>query len=113
MKTNEIAPFMGNLVWVGEPKSGVSQSGKPWTSLDFTIRYNDGKKDRHITFNAFGEERVNLVMGTAYESRLRVTWFPDSHESNGRWWTKLSAVDIKVVEEVVPADRQNDDDLPI
>lgn len=99
MKINKVAPYEGNLVWVGATRTGVSKNGKEWSSVDFTLRYNDGKRDRHITFNAFGSDRVGLLMATPIEGRLRVTWEPDSHEYKGSWYTKLAALEIEAVED--------------
>ena len=38
-------------------------------------------------------------MATEIGSVLRVEWKPDSHEFNGKWYTKASALEIKVIEE--------------
>lgn len=99
MKVNKIAPFEGELVWLGEMRQGVSQKGREWQSIDFVIKYNDGKYERQLNIQAFGAEKVGLLMSTPIGTRLRVEWEPDSHEYNGRWYTKASALDIKVVEQ--------------
>ena len=107
MKINKVSPYEGDLVWVGEPRTGIgSRTGKTWASIDFTIRYNDGQSDKHITFNAFGEEKVGQVMSAPKNGRIRVVWEPESRESNGKWWSKNSVIELKVV------NQQEDDDLP-
>ena len=110
MKINKVAPYEGELVWVGATRTGVSKNGKEWSSVDFTLRYNDGKRDRHITFNAFGSEKVGLLMATPINGRLRVEWEPDSHEYKGNWYTKLSAIEIESADEEKP--KQKGTQLP-
>ena len=99
MKINKVAPYEGELIWLGEMRSGKSQKGNEWQSVDFTIRYSDGEKDRHMTFNAFGAEKVGQLMALPLNSRIRVTWYPDSREYNGKWWIKNSVIEIESVEE--------------
>ena len=99
MKINKVAPYEGELIWLGEMRSGKSQKGNEWQSVDFTIRYSDGEKDKHMTFNAFGAEKVGQLMSTPMNSRIRVTWYPDSREYNGKWWIKNSVIEIESVEE--------------
>ena len=99
MKINKVAPYEGELIWLGEMRSGKSQKGNEWQSVDFTIRYSDGEKDRYMTFNAFGAEKVGQLMETPMNSRIRVAWHPDSREYNGKWWIKNSVIDIELVEE--------------
>ena len=100
MKINKVAPYEGDLVWLGDMHSGTSKQGKDWQSIDFTIRYSDGQRDKHITFNAFGADRVGMLMSLPIGTRLRVEWEPDSRESNGKWWSKNAAYEIKAVEEL-------------
>lgn len=113
MKINKVAPFEGDLVWVGEPRTGISKNGKTWASIDFTIRFNDGGQfDKHITFNAFGEEKVGQVMSAPKNGRVRVIWEPESRESNGKWWSKNSVIELKVVNQPEEDDLP-EDDLPL
>lgn len=100
MKINKVAPYEGELAWLGEMRSGTSQRGTDWQSVDFAIRYSDGQKDKHILFNAFGADKVGMLMATPMNTRLRVTWEPDARESNGRWWGKNADIEISVVDEI-------------
>lgn len=101
MKTNQVAPFEGSLVWVGDAKSGTSQRGTEWTVVDFTIKYSDGQRDKHITFSAFGAEKVSLLKSLPVGTKILVKWEPDAREYNGRWFGKNDATEIKVEEEQV------------
>lgn len=102
MKTNKVAPFEGELEWLGEMRKGVSQKGKEWQSIDFVIKYNDGKYDKHLNIQAFGAEKVGLLMSTPIGSMLRVEWEPDSHEYKGKWYTKASAIEVSVLDKQEP-----------
>ena len=113
MKVNKVAPWEGELVWVDTPRSGVSKKGTEWKSVDFTLKFKDDQSnERHITFNTFGLERVNKVLSAPLGSKLRVAWKPESREYNGKWWQKLDAYDITVIEadNVDAANAGNDSD---
>lgn len=121
MKVNKVAPWEGELEWADNPRSGVSKKGTEWKSVDFTLKYKDDQNnDRHITFNTFGAERVDKILSAPIGSRLRVSWKPESREYNGKWWQKLDAYDIAVLDEnkvadVPPVDNTEtaeDGDLP-
>ncbi len=98
MKVNKVAPWEGKLIWVDNPRSGKTQKGREWKSVDFALKYTDEQNnERELAFNAFGEERVNTVLSAQLGTTLRIGWRPDSHEYNGRWYTKLDAYDITVI----------------
>jgi len=89
MKTNDTAPFEGELVWVGDPRSGRTRNGDEWLSVDFVLKYTTATgKDDHIMFNAFGVDKVNVVLATEIGARLRVTYSPTAREYNGKWFGK-------------------------
>lgn len=98
MKTNKVAPYEGKLIWLGEMRQGTSQRGTDWQSIDFVIEYPDGQRNKNILFNAFGAEKVGLLMATAIGTKLLVEWEPEARESNGKWWGKNAALDIKVAD---------------
>ena len=89
MGINETTPFEGQLVWVGEPRSGHTRNGDEWRSVEFVLKYitATGKED-HIMFNAFGIEKVNTVLATEIGAKLRVTYSPSAREYNGKWFGK-------------------------
>lgn len=99
MRKNQVAPFEGELVWIGEIKSGVSQRGTEWKVVDFTVKYSDGQREKHITFNAFGTDKVSLLASLPIGTSICVKWEPDAREYNGRWYGKNEATEIKVSEE--------------
>lgn len=103
MLVNAVAPWEGQLVWVGTPNGGYSQTnGQEWKSVDFTLKYQDHQmQEQHITFSAFGVDKVDKLLATPLGTTVRVTWSPDTRESRGqdgsvKWWPKLSAFGITV-----------------
>jgi len=113
MKVNKVSPWEGELVWVDNPRSGKTKKGTDWKSVDFTLKFKDDQgNERHITFNTFGLERVDNVLSAPLGSKLRVAWKPESREYNGKWWQKLDAYDITVIEadKVDASNAENDSD---
>ena len=113
MKVNKVSPWEGELVWVDNPRSGKTKKGTDWKSVDFTLKFKDDQgNERHITFNTCGLERVDKVLSAPLGSKLRVAWKPESREYNGKWWQKLDAYDITVIEadNVDAANAGNDSD---
>lgn len=100
MKTNSVSPWEGTIAWVDNPRTGKSKKGAEWKSVDFAVKYTDAQnQERHIVFNAFGAEKVDKILSAPIGTTVRVAWFPNSREYNGKWWTKLDAYDITVFEE--------------
>ena len=118
MKTNQVFPWEGRLVWVGTPRTGTGRNDKVWKSVDFTLEYDaEDDKTKNITFNVFGTEKVDMLEDTPIGSTVRVSWWPSSHEYNGKWYTKLEAFDIERIgsgkeSEPAPAPAPVDDDCP-
>ena len=100
MTVNKVAPCEGRLEWIDNPRTGTSKKGNKWTSVDFVLKYIDAQdNERFILFNVFGDEKVNTVFACKPGTKLRVSWRPDAHEYNGRWFGKLEAYDIAVIDE--------------
>ena len=92
MALNAVAPWEGELIWKGE----VNENGK-WKSIDFTLKYTNSKmEEEYITFNAFGEDKVNQVLSYADGTMLRVVWWPKANEakSSGKWYSRNNAISI-------------------
>ena len=80
----------GNVVVVCPIKSGVSQSGKEWQSLDFVIEVQ-GQYPKKVVLNLFGQDRINQLNPQAGEQNVTVDFDIDAHEYNGRWFNQVSA----------------------
>ena len=105
MVVNAVAPWEGQLLWVGTPNGGVSQNGQEWKSVEFTLKYQDMRlQEKHIVFNAFGADIVNLILSTPLGTNVRVTWSPDARQGqDGRWWGKLQVFGFTAVQPTTTA----------
>ena len=100
MKVNKVAPWEGRLEWIDNPRTGTSKKGRAWTSVDFVLKFvDDQDNERFILFNVFGDEKVNTILSCKLGTKIRVAWRPDAREYNGRWFGKMEAYDITVIEE--------------
>lgn len=108
MIVNAVAPWEGQLVWVGMPNGGQTRDGKEWKSVDFTLKYTDHRmQEKYITFNAFGVDRVNKLLSIPKGTTLRVSWEPDARRSqmsdgSEKWWASFSVFSITQVKEQIP-----------
>ena len=99
MTTNAVAPWEGELVWVGEPNVGTTSTGKKWKSVEFTLKYQDSQmNEKFITFSAFGEGKVNILLDYKIGSQIRVAWWPESNQGkNGRYYSKNSVLSTSLL----------------
>ena len=103
MAINAVAPWEGELIWKGE----VNQYNN-WKSIDFTLKYtNSQMEDEYITFNAFGEDKVNKILSYPEGTMLKIVWWPKSNasKSGDRWFVKNNVISIGLAQpEVKSAD---------
>ena len=109
MATNSTSTYQGEIVWIGQARSGESKKGRRWTSVDFVVKYTDRKDEvRHVLLNAFGDDLVDKVIDKGEGSVVRVSAVPNARQaSDGRWWGSLSAFDISD-----PKNKRDEDDEP-
>jgi len=104
---NAVSPWMGELEWVADPRSGKSKKGNDWKSVDFVLKYKDSQgNEGHILFNVFGAEKVDKILSAPLGTIVKVMWRPDAHEYNGKWYGKLDAYDVSVQAEKKEERRQ-------
>ena len=109
MIVNAVAPFEGELVWVGTPSSGQTRNGEEWKSVDFVLKYTDMKmQEGHICLNAFGVDKVNRLLNMPLGTTLRVTFQHTAREYNGNWYGKNTAFGISVVTDQTPAQQKEE-----
>ena len=117
---NVVSPWMGELEWVGDPRTGTSKKGNEWKSVDFVLKYKDPQgNDGKILFSAFGSEKVDKIVSSPLGTMVKVMWRPVAHEYNGKWFGKLDVYDVAVNGEkrqqaAPPADepKEQDPDFP-
>ena len=101
MVVNAVAPWEGQLIWVGTPNGGFSQTnGQEWKSVDFALKYTDMRlQEKHIVFSAFGLDIVNRILSIPLGTQVRVMWSPDARSSQQqdgsvKWYGKFSAFGV-------------------
>ena len=98
MIVNAIAPYEGELVWVGTPSSGQTRSNEEWKSVDFVLKYTDGRmQENHICLNAYGVDKVNRIINFPIGTTLRVTFQLSAREYKDKWYGKNEVLGITVV----------------
>ena len=94
---NAVSPWMGELEWVGNPRTGTSRNGNEWKSVDFVLKYEDPQgNEGHILFSTFGAEKVDKVLSAPLGTAMKVMWKPSAREYNGKWFGKLDVYDVSV-----------------
>jgi len=82
----------GKIIKLLPLRSGVSQSGKAWQSLDAVLE-TDGTYPRKMFFSVFSEERIKKF--ALFEGmECNVQFDIDAHEFNGRWYNSIIAYNI-------------------
>lgn len=83
----------GNIVVVCPIKSGVSQQGKEWQSLDFVVEI-PGQYPKRVVLNIFGQDKINQLNPQVGEQNVTVDFDIDAHEYNGRFFNQVRAWNI-------------------
>ena len=83
----------GNIVVVCQLKSGVSQQGKEWQSLDFVVEV-PGQYPKRVALNLFGQDKIARLNPQVGEQNVTVDFDIDAHEYNGRWFNGIRAWNI-------------------
>ena len=101
MVVNAVAPWEGQLIWVGTPNGGFSQqTGQEWKSVEFALKYTDMRlQEKNIVFSAFGLDITNRILSIPLGSTVRVSWSPSARQGqDGRWWGKCEAFGVTAVQ---------------
>ena len=93
---NSVSPWEGELVWKGEVRSGKTNSGAEWKSMEFTLRYEDQQmNEKFITFSLFGAAKVSSAEKYPIGSWLKVVWWPESSQGrDGKYYPKNSVIAV-------------------
>lgn len=83
----------GNIVVVCPIKSGVSQQGKEWQSLDFVVEI-PGQYPKRVVLNIFGQDKINQFNPQVGEQNVTVDFDIDAHEYQGRFYNQVRAWNI-------------------
>ena len=82
----------GKIIKLLPLRSGVSQSGKAWQSLD-AVSEVPGQYPKKMVFTVFGEDRINKF--NLFEGmECNVQFDIDAHDFNGKWYNSITAYNI-------------------
>lgn len=82
----------GKVIAILPKQSGVSKSGKEWSSQQYVLEIPD-KYTRKMVFSVFGEENIknfNIQMN----EEIKVKFDIDAHEYKDRWYNEVRAYNI-------------------
>ena len=95
MATNAVAPWEGELSWIGEFKSGKTNSGAEWKSVEFALKYTDSQmNEKEIVFSLYGAGKVSSFREYKVGDWLKVVWWPEANQYNGRYYSKNSVIAV-------------------
>lgn len=84
--------LQGRIIKLLPLRSGVSQSGKAWQSLDAVLEM-PGQYPKKMVFTVFGEDRIKK--SALFEGmECNVLFDIDAHEFNGKWYNSITAYNI-------------------
>lgn len=91
----------GKIIAVLPMQEGIGKtSGNPWKSQSYVLETQE-QFPRKICFEVFGEDRIKSNP-CAVDDIVTVSFDIDSHEYNGRWFTRIRA--WRIQQGVVNAD---------
>lgn len=82
--------FVGML-----PAVEGEKNGKPWIRVQFAVMTLE-TNSRLVAFDAFGQEKVDIVRGLTSGQTLIIDYAPESREFNGRYYTNLNMIRMQV-----------------
>lgn len=84
--------LVGKIIKILPVRSGVSQSGKAWQSLDAVLE-TQGQYPRKMVFTVFGEDRIKKF--ALFEGmECNVQFDIDAHEYQQKWYNSITAYNI-------------------
>ena len=87
--------LQGKIIVALPERSGTSARGE-WKSQSFVVETHDAYP-RKMVFDVFGADRLarfNIQVG----QEVMVSFDIDAHEYNGRWFNKIRAFDVRLVD---------------
>lgn len=102
--TNAVAPWEGQLVWMGDFNEGVSQNGNAYAFASFTLKYQDSQmQERFITFQVSGVEKVQNLKSYPIGVFFRVSWMPSSRkyvnqQNEEKWFPSFVAYNVQAIQ---------------
>lgn len=74
----------GKVIHVGQPQSGTSKAGKPWSKQEFAIE-TEGQYPKKVAFGVMNN-KFTMNIGDVVEVEVDA----QSREYQGKWYTELT-----------------------
>ncbi len=91
----------GRIIHLSPIEKGIGKSsGKEWRRQMVVIEIDEGRHTRRVPFELWNDkiDRFALFEGDRISVRLEV----DAHEWEGKWYPRISAYRIELIEERAP-----------
>jgi hypothetical protein len=90
----------GRILKVMPAQSGTSQrTGNSWMSQEYVLQFHvwDGARNpNYFIFRVFGEDRIKQFAIKEGDD-VRVHYYPDGHEHEGRWFGENDAHKVEIL----------------
>lgn len=84
----------GKVYTLTEVVEGQSDNGNVWSKRMLVIETTDDRPKK-LAFEFFGDDRVRQLKDLKPGDLVEVNFALDSHEHNGKWFTRLSGMGLK------------------
>lgn len=86
----------GTIVNVLPPKTGTGSNGNPWKVQMLSISTQMGDRKVNLAFSVWNSEQdITLPRNT----KVSIDFYAQTRDVNGKYFTNLNAMNIKVLEE--------------
>lgn len=90
----------GRILKVMPAQSGTSQrTGNSWMTQEYVLQFHvwDGARNpNYFIFRVFGEDRIKQFAIKEGDD-VRVHYYPDGHEHEGRWFGENAAHKVEII----------------
>lgn len=100
-----MAQLVGKFVSAMPVVSG-EKDGREWQRIQFGVMSLDNNA-KLVAFDAFGEEKVQIVQSMQAGQTVMVDYVPESREFGGRYYTNLNMIRLQVAMKVDPNAQNN------
>ena len=88
---------LGKVVALTDGLEGQSQNGQFWSKRTLVIETTDDRPKK-LAFEVFGDDRVKWLKPLKAGDMVEVSFVVESHKYGDKWFTRLSAMGLKVYE---------------
>lgn len=87
--------IQGKLISRGKVEKGTSKQGKEWQKLTIVLE-TDGQYPKNVAIEVIKQQVIDVVSKLKQNENLICSVNVESREYNGRWFTSVTAWNVKV-----------------